>query len=1152
MIKQCQLASVVFALALSAGLSMPARAGNLDIADSPLFAAVAIEPNLMFTLDDSGSMQWEHMPDGGGMGFSTYMFPRPSSLYGGADYTNQVPRFDDDNNLHNFYGRSAANNAVFYNPDITYTPWANADGTSMGNADPSCAYYNPDRTDRGCLDLTQQDSKNALWFWNTTNDNLNQAWGGWATRSYWPITYFNYLGGTRTNRTSYQLVQITSSTSPGATFTSPGGITRTRDEEIQNFANWFQYYRSRLLAARAGIGLAFVELPDNARVGFGAINQGSSNVDSVNTSTIIDGVRSFDTAQRSTFYDRLYSHVVNTSGTPLRRAANDVGQYFSRTDSQGPWSTTPGSGGGDNLSCRQSYHILMTDGFWNGPNPSVGNADNANGPVHTDVDGNTDQYVAIDPFRDAHSNTLGDVAMAYWKADLRTDLDNRVPTNEVDGAFWQHLTTYGIGLGVQGTLDPTTVFGAVETEAAMAWPDPTATNPAKIDDLLHFGLNGRGGFFSAADPDTFARELGDILADIAERSGATTGLSASSTRLNQGSVIYAAEFDSEDWIGNLRALDAIDGSELASAADELTTLGYASRSIFTYDPDSELGVVFENAGEVADRVLDDAPAAWDADQLFAYLKGNLAAGGGTFRSRTHMLGDIVNAQPFFSGPGNLGWSVLDSGYLDYIDCEKQDPRDTPAETGCTPARSNTVFVGANDGMLHAFDAVTLVEHFAYVPSAVHDHLWELADPSYTHRFYVDGQVTVGDAKFGSNWRTVLVGGLGAGGRGIYALDVTTPQSFSSSDVLWDFTAEDDADLGFTYGKPAIARLESGRWVAIFGNGFNSQNNQAFLYVVDLQQGPDEFLLKIPVGAAGSNGLGGVAALRDLSSRVHVSRVYVGDLLGNVWRVDFSGAGASVAFSGQPLFTDPNARPIVAAPDVAPHPVEGFLIYFGSGKLIENADRLVSTNLERFYALRDRNSTIASLASLDPVTLSAGPTSDLRIATASGGTANGWYVDLQVGSPSGERVLFPPRVFAGRVLFNTFEPANDPCQPGGLARVYVLSAFTGSGALGGPSGGGCTGCGGLTIGSGAAVAPVFAIKKNPATSVGSDLGNPGLEDPCLDDCDGGGDGEDPSNPPPGASGVRNDWCDSFGQVLPGGNFMAFGTFCEGRQVWRQVR
>jgi type IV pilus assembly protein PilY1 len=470
-------------LALASVLSLsiafgPLASADVDIATVPLFLNASVDPNIVFTFDDSGSMQWEYMPDGA-FGATIYMFPRPTDTYGGNDYANQVPSFREDS-VPNFYGRSAHNNGVFYNPDITYVPWPNPDGSPGPDADPTAALYNPGRPGRGSLDLTTARTQSAVWFrGNTPFEAFCDPCGG--NRTYWPITYYNYTGGSVTNRASYNRVQITTATPATATFTSPGGVTRTRDEEIQNFANWFSYYRSRALTAMAGIGRAFTRLPANARVAYGTINQGGSTIDGVATQTLQKGVRPFTDAERADFYDRLYNQFISTNGTPLRRAATDVGEYFERSDVRGPWNDRPGffDGSDDAGACRQSFHILMSDGFWNGPNVSVGNSDNNSGPLITGPGGETYQYTPTGPFRDGRSNTLGDVGMQYWKRDLRPDLGNEVPVSGADPAFWQHLVTFGVGLGVTGDIDPDAAFAAIPGGADIAWGNPFQQQPGQ-------------------------------------------------------------------------------------------------------------------------------------------------------------------------------------------------------------------------------------------------------------------------------------------------------------------------------------------------------------------------------------------------------------------------------------------------------------------------------------------------------------------------------------------------------------------------------------------------------------------------------------------------------------------------------------------------
>jgi type IV pilus assembly protein PilY1 len=233
----------------------------------------------------------------------------------------------------------------------------------------------------------------------------------------------------------------------------------------------------------------------------------------------------------------------------------------------------------------------MSDGFWNGStSPGVGNSDNNSGPLITGPGGASYQYTPTGPFRDGRSDTLGDVGMDYWKRDLRPDLGNEVPVSGADPAFWQHLVTFGVGLGVTGDIDPDAAFAAIPGGADIAWGNPFSSNPAKIDDLLHFGLNSRGGYFSASNPDEFADALGDVLTAIVERvETSATSAATSAAVLQADTLLYSASFRSEDWSGNVVALeiDEIDGSVGATIWDAESVLAAGPpRNLLTHNGSS--------------------------------------------------------------------------------------------------------------------------------------------------------------------------------------------------------------------------------------------------------------------------------------------------------------------------------------------------------------------------------------------------------------------------------------------------------------------------------------------------------------------------------------------------------------------------------------
>tara|TARA_R110002050_G_scaffold1244_4_gene8638 strand:+ start:70477 stop:74115 length:3639 start_codon:yes stop_codon:yes gene_type:complete len=1082
----------------------PAYAINLDLSPIPLSLGGSVEPNIMFTLDDSGSMQWEVMPDENRY-FTVHLFPRPAGLYGGTDYTNQVPNFDD-NNLHNFFERSPSNNALFYNPDITYVPWSNSNGTSMADANPNAALYNPNIPALGSLNLRNQQTQNACWFTNIINNDLNTVLGApcFGNHTYWPITYYIYNTGSVTTRASYTRTQITSATSSSAIFTSPNGLVRTRDQEIQNFANWFQYYRSRILAARAGIGRAFAKQGTNIRVGFSAINQGAATIDGVaSNSAIIRGLRPFSGTDRTTFFSNLYGRVINNNGTPLRNSLDDVGKYFQRTDNKGPWSENPGTTNtAQHLICRQSYNILMTDGYWNGASPGVGDVDGSAGLTITGPNQPDFQYSSAAPYRDGPtgnrwSNTLADVAMHYWNRDLRTDLANQVPVNPLDPAFWQHMVNFTVGLGVTGTLDSTTDWANIQAGTTY-WPDPSASSPAKIDDLWHAAVNSRGGFFSATDPDAFAKSLSDILSAISDRTSSASSVALNSGTVSGSSQLYQARFDSGEWSGQLLAFPInLDGTLASQAWDAGDLIPAANdRVIITHDGTEGQPFRWADISSAQQTLL-------TSENLLNYLRGaqnNEASNGGTFRNRNTVLGDIIHGSPTYVGapilkyPDNWGasanensapYSLFKSGNV---------------------SRQAVIYVGANDGMLHAINAVTGIEIFGYMPNSIMNKVTDLADVNYNHKYYVDGNPIIVDAFFDSDgsganpaeWHSVLVSGLRGGAQGVFALDVTDPTSFSTetsaaTNVLWEFTDNDDKDLGFTYGEPSIVRLQNGKWAAIFSGGYNntyddsdgstindSTTGNAVLYIVDLSDGSliKKFDTKVgsaqdPTGNNRPNGLSTPSAV-DFNGDSITDAIYAGDLFGNVWKIDVSGTSAgSWKFSyktgsnPKPIYTAcanatcnaSNSQAITTQVQVIRHPsLSGYLVLFGTGKYFEVGDNSTTgQTTHTFYGIWDKDET--SLVAIDKDDLLEQKiikevtsfNSELRVTTQNAVNWNshsGWYLDLinsENGNTTnyGERQVSNAIVRNGRIIFTTLLPSDDQCDFGGSGWLMELDVKTGA-------------------------------------------------------------------------------------------------------------
>lgn len=1016
---------LLFAGAAQAGLSFP---------NVPLQSGLSTPANLYFLLDDSGSMQWEVMPDQN-LYFSYYLFPRPSNVYGGSTYTNQVPDFEDDN-LHNFYGRSAKNNAVFYNPEVEYIPWARADGTSFGNANPSAAYYNPARTASGSMNLTVSNTQNALWFYNDYNTDHFSAYAhvdddAFTDRSFWPITFYVYKGsGSVDLPGSYVRYQIRGSNayrkdlaggseSSLSSFSWDGGnITRTVAEETQNFANWFSYYRSRILAARAGASLAFSGLSQDFRVGFRTINGvGEYRIPVTGT---------FSGSNRQTFFDRLLQTTINTNGTPLRSGLKWVGEYYKETGDTGPWGPAP------QITCRQAFSIVTTDGFWNGSDPSVGNQDGTAGTSITNNDGASYQYQPANPFQDSHSNTLADVAMKYWKEDLRPDLDNDIQPSTANPAFWQHMATFGLSIGVAGTLDPETDLPALQS-GSKSWPEPeSGSGNRKIDDLWHATVNGRGTFVAARDSGEFSDGLKSALSTITDRVASASNVTANTTSLQTGSRVYQARYTSGQWTGELEAFPVTSSGVSAtaswSASDQMPRPG--QRNIYTMNDSTGGGVEFR-----WNQLSANQKSLLGVSSRLSYLRGNISneeRQGGSYRNRTSILGDIVHSSPVF---------IEDS---------------------------NTLVVGANDGMVHVFNADTGEEVMAYVPAALYSNLAELSDPNYQHRYFVDGNIAV-SSRSQTSGQNLAVISLGRGGRGLVGLNLSDPSNFSGTDVLWEFS---HADLGFSLGKPIIAKLNDGSVAAIIGNGYNSDSERAKLLIINLSTGA--LLESIDTGVGSSSNTNGLTSPKgwDEDGNGTVDTVYAGDLQGNLWKFDLSAANRNQwepAFKQgstyEPFFiaqdSSGNRQPITAGVSIGLNPRNDGnagkrFVFFGTGQFLTTADQ-TTTATQSWYGLIDNGAQISGRGALKQRSITSeqnvGGKTVRTFAKATPGDMSGklgWYVDLisPLRGAEGERMVSDSTLLGDVLFASSIVPSTASCAVGGSGFINAIDPYTG-GSVGSP-------------------------------------------------------------------------------------------------------
>ncbi len=737
--------------------------------------------------------------------------------------------------------------------------------------------------------------------------------------------------------------------------------------------------------------------------------------------------------------DKLYS-LNSDGGTPLRKAVQNVGEYFHADDGQtGNLGASPYSIESEGGGCQQAFSIIMTDGYWNGGSPSVGNVDSGKGSLYSDN----------------YSDTLADVTMLYYDQDLSSSLPDDVPENSCDRNNFQHMVSYTVAFGVSGSLLPAEKDGLdnnsnglideedefdpcfeVSTTPIPSWTNPGSGDPQKIDDMWHAAVNGRGIFYSAQSTQELIDSLTELFENLDSRTASGASVSVNGEELDTGSVMYQAQYTTDGWTGDVLAfpIDPNSGEVLREssdvlwkAADQLQEKSDENRVIFTYkttDTGNEgTPFRFDNLLFGQKRALDQGNSTWDTDStidtrvtnIVNFIRGREIEG---FRSRNQKLGDVVHSAPLYSN----------SYILANSDGQDNDDDGSIDEDGEQEEKA-TIYVGSNSGMLHAFDSETGEEKFSYVPNLVMDNLKYLTDSEYSHKFFVDLTVYTKEVSISATRKkTLLVGGFGKGAKGYFTLLIRdrTRQSVGDGEYEWvdsfnvdnlsggetetslaanmfvweyprdtdlddtdlcvadpengvtcDFSTEDpDPDMGYSFSKAYVVRVESNtedyKWVTVFGNGYESTNGRAVLYILDTFTG--EVIKKLDTGAGGSNGLS-TPSVVDVDNDNKVDYIYAGDLKGNMWKFDMRVPESdetgyvlgqvdedywSVAFgtdnngdgvinydstetdptlvdSPTTLFTATNQM-ITSKADVMRHcSQDGYMVIFGTGKYLNDTD-----------------------------------------------------------------------------------------------------------------------------------------------------------------------------------------------------------------------
>ena len=893
------------------------------------------------------------------------------------------------------------------------------------------------------------------------------------------------------------------------------GATCTYAEEMTNFANWWTYYRTRMQMMKSSTSLVFAGVQDDYRVGYLSINNSQGDA--------FLNLKTFSGAAKETWFSRLVA-AKPSGGTPLRRALDTAGRLYA--------GKKTGSLNNETIvdpveySCQRNFTILSTDGFWN---ESITLTQLDGTTALGDQDGNLPR-----PKLDgnASSDTLADVAAYFQKTDLRTgstgsdacksgsstaaDVCGNGTASEV-----QRMTTYTLGLGASGYMQfrpdyltassgdyfsvaqgstPNTAGGICTWQASgdCNWPTPENNTLTTIDDLWHAAVNGGGTYFSASDPATLYAGLSDALASIDAEIGASAAATTSNPNISTGdNQVFVSNFVSGEWSGELKAqrIDLSSGAIMPGDADwsARDLLNSSSgRTIYLFDgsaPSKRKAfnwaslsttekAYFETAHiTAAGRSLSQfcnfgvnclsAPDQVSAagENLVRFLRGErgnegpVSNPGKFYRERKHVLGDIINSEATYVKQPQL--HLTDDGYADFSASE------------AISKRKGMVYVGANDGMLHAFFGETGEEAWAYVPTAVIPKLYKLADKGYAndHEYFVDGSPVIEDVKIGGQWRTLLVAGLGAGGRAYYAIDVTDP---GDPKPLWEFTHN---NLGYTIGKAEIAKLNDGTWVVIVPSGYNNVSpgdGNGRLFVLDAATGspipaiPHGIETKVGGLAVGStttpSGLGHIRAWADNSDLNNLAlRVYGGDNLGNLWRFDINDNIAPAGYEAQRLATLKSqagaAQPITSRPELGN--VDGYaMVYVGTGRYLGISDLSDSTP-QSIYAVKDRlnssdfgdprnaankfvKQTLSTTTCPNNSTFCT-PGESVRSngspASVNLAVNNGWYVDLPA---TRERVTLDPMLVQGILTVNSnVVDASGVCSVGGSSWINYFDYRNGA-------------------------------------------------------------------------------------------------------------
>jgi type IV pilus assembly protein PilY1 len=1010
------------------------------------------KPNIILAYDDSGSMSRTTIPDAG----------------------DESPAFTTQSKMSSYY------NPLYYNPNMVYLPWVktktstglvrypNAPMSSLVSLAPdgvniakdgtlvsdstyqityTCgktSYKNTINFETGAAftDRAYCSDKSGDNYTMTSNYTVKtgQVWQKVVSTS--TASYFNLVpAGTCTvNTTTCFTAPVCGGTST-CPVTATGAllqkvvISTSDTTALQNYANWKQYAETRqkmvsfamskVLTTLVGVNVGFE--PFNATSTTNSVVRGiDSSISSVtyaDTSYYAKSGRMYNMdlpSDVTTLLDLVYNTFSN-SATPTRTTLNRIGGIFSNKtlnySSYANDGTAVTGKGVMQFSCQKNAAFVLTDGYSNQTAPSLSLS-------------YASTYSAAAPYTPIVKNSLTDIATAYYTNNIRGDFTvGQVPkdtysTVNADTNQNPHMNTYAVTLGAMGEIYGKSSFSAQNTAPFTnkpAWGDPnvaygnegSTNNPRQIDDLWHSTINGRGMMFQAADPNALVSQIENGILHVILSAGTRASIAVANKYMDaSNNAVYIPSYYLDangNYLGDVKkytvtlatqTLDVANADWSASAKLSAVTTPATTRKIVTYN--GSTGASFNNT------------TSGLAASLVSYIRGDKSLEGTTYRKRTALFGDVINASP----------AVVQNG------------------------PTTTVYQAANDGMLHAIDAATGDELWAYVPKAVGGQFANYSTTGGSHQYIVDGTPTYGKA----GTKTILVGGLGynTAASAFYALDITSPVASSEADaaskVMWEFpfTTAQRQNLGTSTAQPVIASTHAFGAVAIVSSGYNNgtgtiggvaqtggdgKGHVWFIKTITDTVSPAGTVLAEMITTGGSTSAPiGMASLGGFisNSRVDssISALYGGDELGNIWKFDVSNANSSSWASSK---VASGLQAITTAPNLGADPIDGkAIVYVGTGELL-NANDISNIATQSFYAVKDSGSTVTKtdLLKLDMNTTTRNITLPCSITDAEVAKFNkGWYFDFPIG---GERVVGDIQFNSGIVLFKTNVISSNTCS-----------------------------------------------------------------------------------------------------------------------------